>query len=384
MDRSRISLSVLLVAVLAMALVAVPAIGQRSEGGLRDKIGSQRDRERSLAAGVARLARLERATAREVAILERRVAAVRAELAAAETVLASTVQRRNRQRERALRLRARLKASRAQLAELLRQRYAGGEPDIVTVVLRADGFAQLLETMEFLERLQRQNEQILDAVKTGRRDALAQRRTLTRLSEQRRVAADAVRKRHAALAAIAAGLGERRAALAQARTARAALLRGTRASRRRAERSLERLLARRARALRAAGLGERRAALAQARTARAALLRGTRASRRRAERSLNRLLAQRARALRAAGPGGPWSIPWPVVQCESGGQNLPPNSAGASGFYQFMPATWRGLGGSTPHAYLAPKAEQDRLAARLWAGGDGAHNWVCAALVGSL
>jgi len=241
-----------------------------------------------------------------------------------------------RQRERALRLRARLKASRAQLAELLRQRYAGGEPDIVTVVLRADGFAQLLETMEFLERLQRQNEQILDAVEAGRRDALAQRRTLTRLSEQRRVAADAVRKRHAALAAIAAGLGERRAALAQARTARAALLRGTRASRRRAERSLERLLAR------------------------------------------------RARALRAAGPGGPWSIPWPVVQCESGGQNLPPNSAGASGFYQFMPATWRGLGGSTPHAYLAPKAEQDRLAARLWAGGDGAHNWVCAALVGSL
>ena len=336
MNRSRISLSVLLVAVLAMALVAVPAIGQRSEGGLRDKIGSQRDRERSLAAGVARLARLERATAREVAILERRVAAVRAELAAAETVLASTVQRRNRQRERALRLRARLKASRAQLAELLRQRYAGGEPDIVTVVLRADGFSQLLETMEFLERLQRQNEQILDAVEAGRRDALAQRRTLTRLSEQRRVAADAVRKRHAALAAIAAGLGERRAALAQARTARAALLRGTRASRRRAERSLERLLAR------------------------------------------------RARALRATGPGGPWSIPWPVVQCESGGQNLPPNSAGASGFYQFMPATWRGLGGSTPHAYLAPKAEQDRLAARLWAGGDGAHNWVCAALVGSL
>ena len=133
----------------------------------------------------------------------------------------------------------------------------------------------------------------------------------------------------------------------------------------------------------AAGLHERRAMLTQARSARAALLRGTRASRRRAQRSLTRLLAQRAQALRAVGPGGPWSIPWPIVQCESGGQNLPPNFAGASGFYQFMPATWKGLGGSTPHAYLAPKAEQDRLAAQLWAGGGGAHNWVCAALVGS-
>jgi hypothetical protein len=103
--------------------------------------------------------------------------------------------------------------------------------------------------------------------------------------------------------------------------------------------------------------------------------------RRRAERELGRLLAARARAARAGGPGGPWAIPWPIVQCESGGQNVPPNSAGASGYYQFMRDTWKGLGGSTPHAYQAPKAEQDRLAARLWAGGAGAHNWVCASLV---
>jgi septal ring factor EnvC (AmiA/AmiB activator) len=338
MDRSRRRLFLLLVSALALvaaALVAVPAGGQQSESGLRDRIGSQRDRERSLSSSVARLAALERATAREVAILERRVAAVQAELAAAETVLATTVARRDHQRERALRLRARLRASRAQLAEVLRGRYAGGRPDIVTVVLQADGFAQLLETVDFLKRVQHRNEEILDTVRDARGDALAQRRTLTRLSEERRAAADAVRKRHAALATIAAGLQERRARLAGARDARAALLRGTRADRRRAERSL------------------------------------------------NRLLAQRARALRAVGPGGPWSIPWAVVQCESGGQNVPPNFAGASGFYQFMPDTWRRLGGSTPQAYLAPKAEQDRLAARLWDGGNGAHNWVCAGLVGT-
>ena len=337
MNRSRRRLPLLLTAVVALAavaLVAVPAGGQQSERGLRDRIDGQRERERSLAGSVARLGRLERAAAREVAILERRVAAVRADLAAAEAKLANTVQRRNRQRDRALRLRERLKTSRAQLSALLRRRYAGGKPDLVTVVLEADGFAQLLETMDFLERVQRQDERILGTVKTARRDALSQRRTLTRLSAQRREAAETVRRRHAALTAIAAGLHERRAMLSRTRTARAALLRGTRAGRRRAERAL------------------------------------------------NRLLAERARALRAIGPGGPWSIPWPVVQCESGGQNLPPNFAGASGFYQFMPATWRGMGGSTPHAYLAPKAEQDRLAARLWAGGDGAHNWVCAALVG--
>jgi hypothetical protein len=105
----------------------------------------------------------------------------------------------------------------------------------------------------------------------------------------------------------------------------------------------------------------------------------------RAQRTLDKLLADRAAAARASGPGGAggrYSIPWPVVQCESGGQNLPPNSAGASGYYQMMPATWQGLGGSTPNAFQAPKAEQDRLAAKLWNGGSGAQNWVCAALVG--
>jgi hypothetical protein len=69
------------------------------------------------------------------------------------------------------------------------------------------------------------------------------------------------------------------------------------------------------------------------------------------------------------------------VNCESGGQNLPPNSAGASGYYQIISSTWRGAGGSGPAAYLASKAEQDRVAARLWNGGAGASNWDCNAIV---
>jgi hypothetical protein len=41
------------------------------------------------------------------------------------------------------------------------------------------------------------------------------------------------------------------------------------------------------------------------------------------------------------------------------------------------------MGGSTPAAYQASKAEQDRLAAKLWDGGRGASNWVCAGIVGA-
>ena len=322
--------------VVAWAVGAGPAGGQNRVDRLRDSIQSKHDREGRLASAAARLGRLERATGREVAILEGRVAAVTRDLDAAQTLLDTTERRRDTAMARALRLRTRLAQSHGQLATLLRERYTGGRPDVLTVVLEADGFASLLETVDFLKRIQRSDEKILAAVRSGRRDAVVQRRVLTRLSVQRRRAADVVRRRHDALAAIAEGLRQRRAALARARSARLAALSGSRRSRRGAERELD------------------------------------------------RLLAARNRALKQAGPGGPWAIPWVIVQCESGGQNLPPNGAGASGYYQFIRPTWTGLGGSTPNAYQAPKAEQDRLAARLWDGGRGAHNWDCAALVGIL
>jgi hypothetical protein len=82
-----------------------------------------------------------------------------------------------------------------------------------------------------------------------------------------------------------------------------------------------------------------------------------------------------------SGSGG-WAIPYAVVLCESGGQNLPPNGAGASGYYQIEPATWKGFGGTGPAAYLASKAEQDAVAAKIWNGGAGASNWTCARIVG--
>lgn len=318
----------------AWALTAGPAGGADRADSLRTTIQGKRDRERRLSGAVAKLTRLERATAREVSIMQRRVGAVQRDLDAAQAILDSTVVRRDRAHARALRLRSRLAASRAQLSQLLRERYAGARPDALTVVLESDGFANLLETVDFLRRIQDSDEQVLAAVRDGRHAALSQRRVLTRLATQRRTAAAAVERRRDALASMAEGLRARRAALTQARAARVGALRGTRRGRRSAEKALK------------------------------------------------RLIAERNRAIGQVGPGGPWAIPWVIVQCESGGQNVPPNWAGASGYYQFIPSTWRRLGGSTPHAYLASKAEQDRLAAVLWDGGRGARNWDCAALVG--
>lgn len=337
-----------LLLVVLLASLAGPARGA-DEGSLQRSIDAQRERERSLGTAAQRLGRLEAQAARSVAVLDARLASVQADLTAAQARLARTQERLDAARRRAARLERRVREVQGALAALLRARYMGDPPDLVTVVLKADGFERLLEDLSFVRRVQDRDTDLLQEVRVARREAHRERALYAALEPRQRAAAAAVAQRRDALGVISAAAARRRAALAQARVARLALLGNARADRRRSQRQLSHLRT------------ERRLA---------------------AERALRRLQAQQAAAVRATGPGGPWAIPYAIVECESGGQDLPPNSATASGYYQFLDATWKGLGGSTKHAYQASKAEQDRLAARLWAGGAGAGNWDCAAIVG--
>jgi septal ring factor EnvC (AmiA/AmiB activator) len=75
--------------------------------------------------------------------------------------------------------------------------------------------------------------------------------------------------------------------------------------------------------------------------------------------------------------GGPYSIPTYIVMCESGGNYHALNaSSGAGGAYQILPSTWAAYGGEG-EPQDAPKAEQDRIAAEIWAD-SGPSAWSCA------
>ena len=306
----------------------------QDEGTLRDRIDQASGREQSLAGAVAGLDRILAKLGREVAIVQGRLSQVQQELDSAEAKLAATRDDLVRERVRLLKLQHRLADGRVLLADQLVLNYKADRPDIVSVVMGSASFADLLDRFAFLKRIQNSNARVIDDVRAARDETEREAAKLARLETQRQTRAADVRRRHAALASMEAGLAQRQAGVQRARAARAAALQGARSDRLAAQRTLDKLIAERARA-----------------------------------------------AVSQQGPGGPWAIPWAIVQCESGGQNLAPNRAGASGYYQFMRATWRGLGGSTPNAYQAPKAEQDRLAAQLWNGGAGAGNWVCAGLV---
>jgi septal ring factor EnvC (AmiA/AmiB activator) len=327
-------LSRTLIAVLIALALPAAALAQ-SESSLRSKIERSRDREQALAGAAARLGELADRAGREAAIVQGRLAEVEADLASAEARLAATRERLGEGRRRLARLQRRHADGRDLLAAQLVAAYKADPPDIVSLVLGADSFADLIERIAFARRIRDRNAEIVARVREARVRTRELASELGKLAASRREDTQAIAARRAALASMRNSLAARQATLVSARAARTSALAGTRAGRVSAERALHRLIA------------ERR----------------------------------RAAEVASAGPGGPWAIPWPIVQCESGGQNLPPNSAGASGYYQIMQETWKGLGGSTPHAYQAPKAEQDSRAAALWAGGAGAHNWVCAGMV---
>ena len=71
---------------------------------------------------------------------------------------------------------------------------------------------------------------------------------------------------------------------------------------------------------------------------------------------------------------GKWAIPSYVVACESGGAWGAYNPSGAAGPYQIMPMWGRPFPATTPRTMAA----HHLIAARIWAGGSGASNWVCA------
>jgi hypothetical protein len=235
--------------------------------------------------------------------------------------------------------------------------YESNPPDLVSVVLESHGFNDLLERITFLKYAEHQQQGIIGVTRVAKARADAAAKRLAQLeTKDRQITEDAAL--HArALAGMQSLLDSKQSALRQAQAVQRAALSASQARSGQLQASISHIEAQQAAAAAAAA-----AAVQQSQSSASA--------------------GSGPGVGPALGASGGWAIPYPIVLCESGGQNLPPNSAGASGYYQIIPSTWAGAGGTGPAAYLAPKSEQDAIASKLWNGGAGASNWVCAGIVG--
>ena len=138
----------------------------------------------------------------DITVLQARQTRIETELANKRAELARIQDELRRERIRLVRLRARLAEARVALSERLVELYKADEPDVVTVILESDGFADLLERAEFIQRVSEQDARIIDHVRTAKAEAVATERRLDALEERQREVTAAVARRAAEVDAI--------------------------------------------------------------------------------------------------------------------------------------------------------------------------------------
>jgi murein DD-endopeptidase MepM/ murein hydrolase activator NlpD len=150
-------------------------------------------------------------------------------------------------RDKLARARDRLEQARVGLAERLVELYKSDRPDALTVVLEADGFSDLLDRTEFLERISDQDRTIVTRVRVLKRRYEGQERTLAKLESQKEAIAVAVLRQRDEIAAARDRLASTQGELRLARNDRSQSLRQVRASRSELEGDLQALEAAQAR-----------------------------------------------------------------------------------------------------------------------------------------
>ncbi len=170
----------------------------------------------------------------EINTTESRLTQVQSELDGARAQLEKVRDDLEVARDELAKARAKLKASRAGLADRLVELYKADQPDALTVVLEADGFADLLERTEFLERISERDGEIVTEVRILKARAEKAERHLDELEDVKVSAAETILERRDDIASardrLASAQGElrsarngRQTALAQVRESRVAL-----------------------------------------------------------------------------------------------------------------------------------------------------------------
>jgi murein DD-endopeptidase MepM/ murein hydrolase activator NlpD len=230
----------LVVAVLPLALWAALPLGsgaespgalQRKIESARSKIQAHRGRERVLTTDISAATHRIGALQADITQLQTKQVRLESDLAAKREELAAIQEDLRRERLKLARLRDRLARARVLLADRLVQIYKADSPDVVTVVLEADGFRDLLERAEFMERVSDSDARLIARVTSAKAEATATAARLDRLEQRAQEVARAIEGQVAQVVAVKGELVDRRDRFQAVRADKAELLASTQESR---------------------------------------------------------------------------------------------------------------------------------------------------------
>jgi murein DD-endopeptidase MepM/ murein hydrolase activator NlpD len=237
-SRLRLLIGVAAGPLVVWAVVPMLSSGAPSAGRIQSKIEHKRGqiqwhkgRERVLSSDVAGWTKKIGALQSDITVLETRQVRLQASLDAKLAELDRVRERLRSERLRLARLRARLAEARTALAARLVEIYKADKPDVVTVVLESDGFADLLERTEFMQRVSHQDARIIGMVKRAKAEATRTEERLTGLEARaKRIAAEIQAKRDE-VASVKGQLVDRRSHYERVRSVKATALASTRDTR---------------------------------------------------------------------------------------------------------------------------------------------------------
>jgi murein DD-endopeptidase MepM/ murein hydrolase activator NlpD len=210
---------------------ATPQEIQRQIDKKRGQIQWHKGRERVLSTDIAAFSKRINTLQGDITTLQTRQVRLEADLAAKRAERERIQAELRRERLRLARLRARLAEARVALSNRMVELYKADKPDIVTVVLNAKGFQDLLERTDFMERVSEQDSRIIARVRVARAEAIATARHLDALDKRAREVARAIEGQRNEVVRVKTQLVDRQDRWRQARTGKQTVLASTQATR---------------------------------------------------------------------------------------------------------------------------------------------------------
>jgi murein DD-endopeptidase MepM/ murein hydrolase activator NlpD len=206
--------------------IATPTLStlQKKIEATQGKIGRKKGTERVLTTQISAYSTRINRLQGKITTLSTRQARLQADLDRKRAELVATQSALRSERARLVRLRTRLNVARHTLADRLVELYTADRPDLVTVVLNAKGFADLLEREEFLSRINSQDREVIRLVRDAKADAASTAKRLDVLERRQQRVAAAVLQRRDELAGVRNELIGTRVGYQRTRNGKAAAL----------------------------------------------------------------------------------------------------------------------------------------------------------------
>jgi murein DD-endopeptidase MepM/ murein hydrolase activator NlpD len=210
-------------------LVSVALVPARSHGvtlssinskieSTRQRLEHTRGREQVLTSDISALSGRIGTLSGQIAALQRQESRAQAVLDARRAELARVRARYEKEYARYIRLRKELAKAQGVLANRLVAIYKSDQPDLVSVVLEADGFEDLLVRADYLSRIGKQDSAIVDRVRTLKEESERKKELLEALKKRAEAAVAEIAAKRQELAQARAGIQSRQSDLSAARS----------------------------------------------------------------------------------------------------------------------------------------------------------------------